>query len=71
MNTKEYMCAQSMRNRSESRLVVRLSDSLVDRTFSDRLEVAAKTLGCSKSHLVRRAVEFALDHPERLRDLTS
>lgn len=54
----------------EPRLVVRLSDTLVDTTFVDRLDVAAKTLGCSKSHLIRRAIEAALDKPEELRELT-
>ena len=52
-----------MQGRKETRFVVYLNKSEpADLALKDRVQVAADTLGVSKSHLIRSAINYALDN---------
>ena len=52
-----------MQGRKEARFVVYLNKTNADdNTLKERVEVAAETLGVSKSALIRSALNFALDN---------
>lgn len=43
------------------------NESQEDVLLRDRVQVAADTLGCSQSHLIRCAINYALDHVKDFR----
>ena len=52
-----------MQGRKEDRFVVYLNKSdAADAALKDRVQVASDTLGVSKSHLIRCAINYALDN---------
>ena len=52
-----------MQGKKETRFVVYLNNAdPADIALKDRVQVASDTLNVSKSHLIRSAISYALDH---------
>lgn len=52
-----------MQGKKETRFVVYLNDTdPADNALKDRVQIASDTLNVSKSHLIRSAINYALDN---------